>query len=34
MVLGMTHATQTPHLAGRREWIGLAVLVLPLLLVS
>jgi len=30
----MTHATQTPHLAGRREWIGLAVLVLPLLLVS
>ncbi|EWM13273.1 MFS transporter [Kutzneria sp. 744] len=30
----MTHATQTPRLAGRREWIGLAVLVLPLLLVS
>ena len=34
MVRGMTHATQTPHLAGRREWIGLAVLVLPLLLVA
>ncbi|GAA3438375.1 MFS transporter [Kutzneria kofuensis] len=30
----MTHATQTPRLAGRREWIGLAVLALPLLLVS
>ncbi|EWM17487.1 LOW QUALITY PROTEIN: drug resistance transporter, partial [Kutzneria sp. 744] len=30
----MTHATQTPRLAGRLEWIGLAVLALPLLLVS
>jgi MFS transporter, DHA2 family, multidrug resistance protein len=34
IVLAMTHATHTPRLAGRREWIGLAVLALPLLLVS
>jgi DHA2 family multidrug resistance protein-like MFS transporter len=34
IVLAMTHATQTPRPAGRREWIGLAVLALPLLLVS